>query len=93
MKTELQSPSPLRDLAEQLATGATTPIDVAEAALARIADLEPEIHAWAHLDADAVRSAAARIQVCDPRECRLRHVDRRCPARRQLLDQVPEWAR
>ena len=62
MKTELQSPSPLRDLAEQLATGATTPIDVAETALARIADLEPEIHAWAHLDADAVRSAAARIQ-------------------------------
>ncbi|WP_009475626.1 amidase [Rhodococcus sp. JVH1] len=66
MKTELRSPSPLRDLAEQLATGATTPIDVAEAALARIADLDPEIHAWAHLDADAVRSAAARIQDSGP---------------------------
>ncbi|MCQ4118899.1 amidase [Rhodococcus tibetensis] len=62
MKTELRSPTPLRDLVEQLATGGTTPIDVAEAALARIADLDPEIHAWAHLDADAVRSAAARIQ-------------------------------
>ncbi|WP_370182316.1 amidase [Rhodococcus wratislaviensis] len=62
MTTELRSPSPLRDLVEQLATGGTTPIDVAETALARIADLDPEIHAWAHLDADAVRSAAARIQ-------------------------------
>nr|WP_271212128.1 amidase [Rhodococcus wratislaviensis]GLK38503.1 amidase [Rhodococcus wratislaviensis] len=66
MKTELRSSSPLRDLAEQLATGGTTPIDVAEAALARIADLEPDIHAWAHLDADAVRSAAARIQDSGP---------------------------
>ncbi|ANS30908.1 indoleacetamide hydrolase [Rhodococcus opacus] len=66
MKTELRSPSPLRDLAEQLATGATTPIDVTEAALARIADLEPDIHAWAHLDADSVRSAAARIQDSGP---------------------------
>ncbi|WP_213573914.1 amidase [Rhodococcus sp. USK13] len=66
MKAELRSPSPLRDLAEQLATGATTPIDVAEAALARIADLEPETHAWAHFDADAVRSAAARIQDSGP---------------------------
>ncbi|RZK69749.1 MAG: hypothetical protein EOP25_11390, partial [Rhodococcus sp. (in: high G+C Gram-positive bacteria)] len=59
MKTELRSPSPLRDLAEQLATGGTTPIDVAEAALARIADLEPDIHAWADLDADAVRSGGS----------------------------------
>ncbi|MFC9554897.1 amidase [Rhodococcus sp. NPDC056960] len=64
MKTELRSP--LRDLAEQLSAGSTTPIDVAEAALARITDLDPTIHAWAHLDPDAVRSAAARIQEGGP---------------------------
>ncbi|BAH50822.1 amidase [Rhodococcus opacus] len=60
MKTELRSP--LRDLVEQLAAGSTTPTEVAEAALARIAELDPRIRAWAHLDPDAVRSAAARIQ-------------------------------
>lgn len=64
MKTELRSP--LRDLVEQLSAGSTTPIDVADAALAQIADLDPAIHAWAHLDPDAVRSAAARIQISDP---------------------------
>ena len=64
MKTELRSP--LRDLVEQLSAGSTTPIDVADAALARIADLDPAVHAWAHLDPDAVRSAAARIQISDP---------------------------
>ncbi|MFE7417474.1 amidase [Rhodococcus sp. NPDC057529] len=64
MKTELRSP--LRDLVEQLSAGSTTPIDVADAALAQIADLDPAIHAWAHLDPDAVRSAAARIQSSDP---------------------------
>ncbi|MBV6754923.1 amidase [Rhodococcus opacus] len=66
MKTEVQSPNPLRDLTEQLASGGTTPTAVAESALARIADLDPAIHAWAHLDPDAVRSAAARIQISDP---------------------------
>ncbi|RZL82903.1 MAG: amidase [Rhodococcus sp. (in: high G+C Gram-positive bacteria)] len=67
MKTDLRAPSPLRDLVEQLSTGGTTPVDVAEAALARIAELDPTIRAWAHLDADAVRSSAERVQDGSPR--------------------------
>lgn len=48
-----------REIARQVAAGALRPLDLAEALLARIAEREPLVQAWAHLDPGAAREEAA----------------------------------
>lgn len=52
---------PLAAMREALAQGRTDPLALAETALARIEAAEPELHAWAHVDPEAVRAAARRL--------------------------------
>ena len=46
-------------MAARLASGATTPSALLEESLARIAALDGELHAWAHVATDQARAAAA----------------------------------
>jgi Asp-tRNA(Asn)/Glu-tRNA(Gln) amidotransferase A subunit family amidase len=48
------------EAARQIDAGTLKPADLMEACLERIADREPVIHAFAHFDADAARSAVPR---------------------------------
>jgi Asp-tRNA(Asn)/Glu-tRNA(Gln) amidotransferase A subunit family amidase len=45
----------------QLASGAIKAVEVVEACLARIAELEPQVHAWAWLDGDHALEQARRL--------------------------------
>ena len=47
------------DLSRDLARGAISALEVAEACLSRIGEQEPAVRAWAHLDPHAVREQAA----------------------------------
>lgn len=55
----------LRELAEDLASEATTPSAVVEDALERIHAAEPDISAWVHVDAAGARSAARHLEASD----------------------------
>lgn len=55
---------PLHDalaLRERLASGALRAVDLTEAALARIAEVEPQVQAWAWLDPDLARHQARAL--------------------------------
>lgn len=59
-------PSPLTGLGAvalqgQLAAGAISAVSVVEACLARIAEIEPQVHAWAWLDGDYALEQARRL--------------------------------
>ncbi|MEM7022323.1 MAG: amidase, partial [Pseudomonadota bacterium] len=44
------------ELVEGIAGGAYTSLDAVEALLARIEEVEPKVHAWAHLDPEFARA-------------------------------------
>ncbi|MEM7337005.1 MAG: amidase [Actinomycetota bacterium] len=48
--------------AELIASGALSPVEAVDAALERIERVDPQLNAVIHLDADAARAAAARIE-------------------------------
>ncbi|HEY3830952.1 MAG TPA: amidase [Acidimicrobiia bacterium] len=50
------------DVAEAVRSSERSPTEVVEAALARIAELDPAIHAFCALDADGARAQAAEIE-------------------------------
>ena len=50
-----------REIRDRIAKGELTAMEVANALLARIAELEPKIRAWAWLDPDYVRAQAASL--------------------------------
>jgi aspartyl-tRNA(Asn)/glutamyl-tRNA(Gln) amidotransferase subunit A len=61
----------VREAAERIRTGACSPVALTEACLARVRALEPEVQAWAHVDADGAL-AAAREREAEARAGRLR---------------------
>jgi aspartyl-tRNA(Asn)/glutamyl-tRNA(Gln) amidotransferase subunit A len=61
----------VRDAAERIRRGETSPVALTEACLARVRALEPEVQAWAHIDADGAL-AAAREREAEARAGRLR---------------------
>jgi len=48
----------VREIATRVEAGSLRPLDLAEALLARIAEREPQVQAWAHLDPQAAREEA-----------------------------------
>lgn len=52
---------PVAELARLLAEGAVRAVEVTEAHLARIAEMEPEVQAWAHLDEAYALEQARRL--------------------------------
>lgn len=57
----MTSPKTLRELSEDLASGAATPAAVVESALERIKAVEPDIRAWVQVDGSGARVAAREL--------------------------------
>lgn len=51
-----------KDIAKRIRAGSLSPMAVIEACLARIADVEPALRAWVHLDRDGALKAARALE-------------------------------
>ncbi|GAB2627657.1 amidase [Prescottella soli] len=60
-------PGPLRVLVRRLAAGESNPARIIEGTLDAVARDEPDLHAWAHVDADLARQSVARLGADAPR--------------------------
>ena len=50
------------EIAKRIRTGSLSPVAVVEACLARIAETEPALRAWVHLDRDGALKTARALE-------------------------------